>query len=550
MRKFTRILTMASALLMTVTAVASFPTGSVGNTTAVYAFTALGSGTATNTDGATPIGTLVQDANGNLYGTTQTGGANGNGTIFEVTTSGTFTRLYTFGATTGNTDGAQPYAGLTIDSSGNLYGVTAAGGANGNGVVFKVVLSGGSPSYSVLHTFGPSSGTSPNINADGAIPQGALLIGQDGNLYGTTTTGGSGGSGTVFVVTTTGAGFTTLYNFSAYTAAKVGASLTVYTNNDGAAPVAALIQDGAGNLWGTTEAGGSNGTGTVFKLTTAGALTTVHTFSAYTATASGTYVNTDGSGPIGALVIGSDGSVYGTTYQGGTHGYGSIFLINGNGFTTVWSFTGNADGAQPTAGLVEGSDGNLYGTVGIGGLNTEGTVYSIPLGGGTPTTQYAFLGGIDGANPASALLIPQGTAFGTFYGVTYHGGANGEGGVFKLQLGAAPPPTVSVASGSYATSQTVTITDAAPGVTIYYTTNGSTPTTSSSVYKSPITVANSLSLQIIASGGGYATSPITTASYTITATTTNTGSGGGAFDLLSLAGLGLIATLRLARRRT
>jgi uncharacterized repeat protein (TIGR03803 family) len=550
MRKTSRFLTLLTALLISVTAFASFPTGSVGNVTPIYAFTAFNAGSTSNTDGANPIGALVQDAQGNLYGTTQTGGSNGNGTIFEISSAGSFTVLHNFGPTTGNTDGAQPYAGLTIDANGTLYGVAATGGANGNGVVFKLVISGGTPQYSVLHTFAALTSSNPNINPDGAIPQGALLIGLDGSLYGTTTTGGSGGAGTVFSITTAGSNFTTLHHFGRYTAATVGSSLTVYENSDGAAPVGALVQDAGGTLWGTTQAGGTNGTGTVFAITTAGALTTIHTFGAYTVTSSGADVNSDGAGPTAALLIGSDNAIYGTTYAGGTAGYGAIFRISaGTGaLTTLWSFTGNVDGGLPTAGLVQGSDSNLYGTTGIGGANTNGTVYSLPLGGGSVTTQYAFEGGFDGANPASNLLIAQGVAFGTFYGVAYHAGANGNGTVFKLQLGAAPPPTVSVASGSYPAAQTVTITDTAPGVTIYYTTNGAVPTTSSAVYTAPISVANSLSLQIIASGGGYATSPVTTATYTITATT-GSSSGGGAFDLLGLAGLGSLALLRLFRKK-
>jgi uncharacterized repeat protein (TIGR03803 family) len=234
-----------------------------------------------------------------------------------------------------------------------------------------------------------------------------LVQGSDGNFYGTTQVGGTNGSGTVFKITPSGA-LTTLHSFD-------GA--------DGSNPAAVLMQASDGNLYGTTEAGGANGNyGTVFKITPAGTLTTLHSFG-----------GADGWEPAAGLVQASDGNFYGTTYIGGANGnYGTVFKITPTGtLTTLYSFcsqSGCADGALPRAGLVQASDGDFYGTTAFGGANYyEGTVFKITPNG-TLTTLHSF-DGADGGDPNALVQASDGN----FYGTTVLGGANGDNGtVFRL----------------------------------------------------------------------------------------------------------------------
>src|ERR1035441_3242657 len=297
------------------------------------------------TDGAAPYAGLVQATDGNLYGTTTYYGANDVGTVFKITTSGTLTTLHSFD----NTDGASPYAGLVQANDGNLYGTAKAGGANGYGTVFKITTSG---TLTTLHSFD---------NTDGAYPYAGLVQATDGNLYGTTYEGGANGYGTVFKITTSGT-LTTLHSFD-------------YT--DGASPYAGLIQATDGKLYGTTYEGGANVlNGTVFKITTSGTLTTLHNFCSLSGC-------TDGASPYAGLVQATDGNLYGTTYLGGANGYGTLFKITTSGtLTTLHSFCplyGCPDGASLYAGLVQATNGDFYGTTTNGGSDF-GTVFSLSMG--------------------------------------------------------------------------------------------------------------------------------------------------------------------------
>jgi len=231
----------------------------------------------------------MQASDGNLYGTTTKGGANSNaGTVYKITTAGAETVMWSFG---GSGDGVNPYASPIQASDGNLYGTTYGGGANGAGTVFKITTAG---AETVLWSFGGSG--------DGALPDSGLMQASDGNLYGTTTSGGTNGAGTVFKITTAGAE-TVLWSFGG--------------SGDGAKPYGGLIQASDGNLYGTTYGGGANGAGTVFKITTTGAETVLWSFGG-----SGDGVNLDG-----ALMQASDGNLYGTTYGGGANGAGTVFNI-------------------------------------------------------------------------------------------------------------------------------------------------------------------------------------------------------------------------------
>ncbi len=336
-------------------------------------------------DGQNPQGTLIQGTDGNLYGTTSQGGANGWGTVFRMTLAGALTTLHSFEGS----DGQNPYAGLVQGTDGDFYGTTSSGGASDVGTVFKITTVG---ALTTLYSFAGS---------DGAYPQARLVQGTDGNLYGTTSQGGAGGNGTVFKITTAGA-FANLHSFA---------------GGEGQNPYAGLVQATDGNLYGTTSSGGTNSNGTVFRITTAGVLTTLHSF-AFLA---------DGAFPYAGLLHGTDGNLYGTTSQGGAGGNGTVFKITTAGaLTTLYSFAWSV-GASPTADLAQGSDGDFYGTTSQGGATGNGTVFKITPAGAL-TTLHSFAGS-DGESPYAGLV--QGTD-GNFYGTTIYGGTSSIGTVFKI----------------------------------------------------------------------------------------------------------------------
>jgi len=349
-------------------------------------------------DGANPNG-LVVATNGYLYGTANWGGVNGSGTLFRVSTNGALTTLHAF---TGGNDGYSPKAGLTKGADGNLYGTAWAGGANNSGTIFRMSLNG---ALTTLHAFNGAN--------DGDSPLAGLVQAADGNFYGTASSGGSSGGGTVFKVTPNGA-LTTLHSF-------VGA--------DGSDPVTGLVQAKDGNLYGTTKRGGANDyDGTVFKISTSGALTTLFDFK-----------GTNSFSPRGGLVQGSDGNLYGTTFNGGAHGRGTVFRIAPEGvLTTIHSFNGSGDGQWPAAAVFEGQDGYFYGTTSYGGTYGDGTVFRMSPNG--QLTSLLYFDGFIGANPAAPLVM---ATDGSFYGTTINGGANGDGTVFRLTV---PALSLNIAS--------------------------------------------------------------------------------------------------------
>jgi len=342
-------------------------------------------------------------------------------------------------------DGRGPYAGL-IDVGGTLYGTTFAGGASDQGTVFKVTKEGVA---TVLHSFGSGG--------DGLFPF-AALIKVGGTLYSTTHNGGSvgscrGGCGTVFSITTEGVE-TVLHSFGSENndglgsyAGLIDVDGTLYGTtqgggtascscgtvfkittkgietvlhsfkggSDGAYPQAGLINVG-GTLYGTTIDGGAHNGGMVFKITTAGVETVLHSFGH----------GRDGSVPQAGL-INVGGTLYGTTQYGGSHEAGTVFSITTAGAETVLhSFGKGSDGSQPGAGLID-VGGTLYGTTEKGGAHEAGTVFGITTAG-VETVLYSFKGGSDGANPQAGLI----NVGSTLYGTTVNGGASGYGTVFKV----------------------------------------------------------------------------------------------------------------------
>ena len=362
---------------------------------------------------------LIQATDGNFYGTTNGGGAYYiYGTIFKMTPSGTLTTLYSFCPQPEPycADGASPDAGLLQATDGNFYGITAQGGTRNNaGTVFKITPSG---TVTTLYSFCPQY---PCI--DGDTPGGGLMQATDGNLYGAAGMGGVYNNGTLFKITPSGT-LTTLYNFCPQ-----------YNCAGGASPNGPLLQGSDGNLYGTTYQGGlSILYGTVFKVTLAGALTKLYDFCSQPNC-------TDGSNPNGGLVQATDGNFYGTTSAGGASGGGTVFRISPSGvLTTLYSFCyppNCPDGSGPGGGLVQATDGNFYGTSGIGGgAQNDGTVFKLTPAG-TLTTLHSF-DETDGARPMGGLL--QATD-GNLYGTTSSGGPYpGDGTVFRLSAALSPNP--------------------------------------------------------------------------------------------------------------
>jgi uncharacterized repeat protein (TIGR03803 family) len=372
--------------------------------------------------GAYPRGGVIMDGNGNLYGTTGRAGDWHDGTVFELAQgSGTITTLASF---TG-TNGQLPYSGLIMDSHGNLYGTTSAGGASsngkhvsGDGTVFE--LAKGSDTITTLASFNGTNGRAPTTG---------LLMDSRGNLYGTTFYGGASDDGTVFELASGSGTITTLVSFN---------------GTDGRNPDGALIMDSSGNLYGTTGAGAGSSDGTVFELVpSSGALTTLASFNL-----------TNGGGPEGALIMDAGGNLYGTTILGGAgggDGYGTVFeLVHGSStITTLASFNGN-NGAYPSAGLRMDSSGNLYGVTGFGGPGWnpqagqygDGTVFEVARDSGTITTLATFSG--SGSQGPIGPPIMDGS--GNLYGATV--GARGQDGtLFELAQGASTITTLASFNG-------------------------------------------------------------------------------------------------------
>jgi uncharacterized repeat protein (TIGR03803 family) len=364
----------------------------------------------TNGEGS-PAG-LIADPAGNLFGTTVRGGVNNLGTAFEVA-AGThaLSTLVNFGYTAGY----DVKAGLIADASGNLYGTAQEGGSDFNdiGTVFEIPA--GTHTLSTLATFN---------KGNGAFPAGGVIADAAGNFYGTTLQGGANGVGTVFKV-----------------AAGTHALLTLATFNtsNGGYPVGGLIADAAGNLYGTTNAGGANNDGTVFEISAGThALATLATFN-----------GNNGAQPHATLLADAAGNLYGTTFAGGASGYGTVFEIAAGtrALSTLATFN-SSNGANPEAGLIADADGNLYGTTQNGGAKNFGTVFEVAAG----TFEVSTLATFDfynGAYPVGYLLAD---AAGNLYGTTLADGPNGAGTVFELTntgfVTSAPEPTAQWLIGS------------------------------------------------------------------------------------------------------
>ena len=347
--------------------------GTVFTVTNAGAVTVLHSFDNATGDGSSPYGELVQGSDGRFYGTTVQGGdptygsgRSGEGTVYAITAAGAETVLYRFnGAALGT--GSFPYGGLVEGPDGKLYGTTSSGGTYSNGTIFSVTKDG---VLTTLHHFNYASG---GPGSEGEIPRTNLVLAPDGKMYGTTLTGGTNNRGTVFSITTAGV-YATVFTFGG--------------DNDYALYPNGLILGRDGKLYGTSEAGGTNGQGTVFSITTAGEYRTVHSF----------VYNDDGHAgviPKARLAQASDGRFYGTTFGGGVEIYdGTAFSITADGiFHELHRFNNAAgEGRNHETGLVQGSDGNLYGTCENGGAGgaESGVVFRLGLDLATGVSSSTF----------------------------------------------------------------------------------------------------------------------------------------------------------------
>ncbi len=460
-------------------------------------------------DGTFPSAGLIADSSGNLYGTTFNGGGSGCGFLgpgpgcgvaFKLSPDGTsYKVLHAFAG--GASDGGGP-GKLLADGSGNLYGTTFEGGGTGCGlggpppgpppgcgVVFKLSPEG---TYKVLHSFGgsPSDGASPsNLLADGS-----------GNLYGTTANGGASGRGVVFKLLPDGSSYKILHSFAG------GAS-------DGSAPIGALFADSNGNLYGTTLGGGGTtgcfgqGCGVVFKLSADGTYKVLHSF---------TGGASDGANPVANLIADSSGNLFGTTLGGGgstscgggaTSGCGVVFKLSpdGTSYKVLHFFTGGAsDGGLPLGNLIADNSGNLYGTTDLGGgigcAGGCGTVFKLAPDGTSYKVLHSFAGfPSDGANPITDLIADSS---GNLYGTTGGGGGADSGTVFKLTgTGFVTTPPCSSRDATLTNLHFITTGGLVTEVTFDF----SSPRTMSSIKRNSSTNISSLTPPSIVAGGHSAT---------------------------------------------
>ncbi|HZT41292.1 MAG TPA: choice-of-anchor tandem repeat GloVer-containing protein [Chthonomonadaceae bacterium] len=352
-----------------------------------------------STDGYYPSGTLIQGTDGMLYGTADYGGPNGYGTVFQISKDGTtFNVVHGFNYS----DGYYPWSGVTQGSDGKLYGTTVNGGSNGYGVVFQVSTDG--TIFNDLHSFNPST--------DGYNPYGGAILGSDGLVHGTTYYSHSGSAvnfGTLYTVDTAGSTYTTVFDFA-------------NGFHDGQYPEYGSLALGKdGNYYGTTYSGGLFNYGVLYKMTPAGKVTILHPFG-----------YSDGAGPEGSVTFDSKGNIYGTTWYGGSNGSGTLFEYSPstNTFTNLYSFSGTG-GADLTGGVVI-SGTSLYGTTYYGGQHGYGIVFRLNLPSATKPLTFQVLHSFsyaDGANPFGNLVLGSDK---NLYGTTVLGGTNGYGTVFKI----------------------------------------------------------------------------------------------------------------------
>ena len=431
-----------------------------------------------STNGGNPAGSLVQGPDGNLYGTTFGGGANMNcfgtgcGTFFKMSPSGTLTTLYNFCSQANCADGGSPSAALVLGTDGNFYGITELGGANGSGTVFAGTVFRITPGGTLTTLYNWCSQPNCADGSYGLFPESGppFVQASDGNFYGTTDSGGTFGAGTAFKLTPSGA-LTTLYTFCSQSGCA-----------DGDLPMGSLIQGSDGNFYGTTYFGGAYGYGTVYKITSSGTLTTLYSFCSQGGLGVCTdgalpivpLIQANDGKFYGSTSFG--GANVNSAYCAAESGScGTVFKITPSGtLTTLYNFCSQAnctDGASAGFGLVQATDGNFYGTTLQGGGNTScglpqfgivgcGTVFEM-----TPEGKLTTLHSFDSVFQWPLVLF-QATN-GTFYGTTAEGGAYSNCGgnglacgiAFSLAVGLGPFVKTVPTAGTVAQAVTILGTD-------------------------------------------------------------------------------------------
>ena len=340
---------------------------------------------------------MAQGRDGNLYGTTSTGGTSSVGVVFRITPAGAFSVLHNFDKTHGST----PVGGLVLGTDGNFYGTTELGGTHGYGNIFKITPAG---VLTVIYSF--------TGNADGGLTVAPLIVGMDGNFYGTTY------PGVAFKVSSAGV-------FKV-----IGKIPTV--------SYAPLLQADDGAFYGTTQFGGTHSAGTIYKIVGT-KITTLYSFD-----------GPHGAYPIGGLVQGANGTLYGTTTSGGSGNAGVIFSITTTGTLTVLvNFDPKTplNGYQADAGLIAGSDGNLYGATVWGGTGLYGTIFEMSTGG-----TYAVLNNFNAPTGAGPYSTPMEHTSGVIFGMTARGGTPGKGVVYSFDNGIAPFALLNIRGGAVGNS--------------------------------------------------------------------------------------------------
>lgn len=399
--------------------------------------------------GSVPSGGVVKGDDGALYGTGTSNSIVSGGVVYRSTLDGLSVKtLHQF---QGAEEGSAPKAGLVIGSDGLLYGSTRLGAAResfSTGTTYRLATDGSG--FTILHRFeawATRNSHGDPINTDGAYPDATLIEGSDGDLYGVTTAGGANGTGVVFRQSRDGSSFTVLHEF-AHTDSPASDSLV--KNDDGAAPEASLLQATDGYLYGTASTGGPNGRGTIFRLHTDGSgFEVVHVFSDLTGSPG---TNVDGALPLSGLIDGQDGLLYGVANVGGAIGYGTIYSLDPNSpdpnpdpsypdlrlVTTIHDFDTKL-GAFPVGALLLGLDGKLYGTTQGGGTDTSdnattlGTIFVVARDGTGFARLFSF-DGKDGSAPNSPLLQIDADSFA---GTTPAGGRCSQGTVYRFSLSGA-----------------------------------------------------------------------------------------------------------------
>jgi uncharacterized delta-60 repeat protein len=360
---------------------------------------------------------LTPGTDGNLYGTTEQGGTNGIGVFFRASSTGAYTPLYPFSSASG----FEPFDGVTLGADGSFFGTAYAGGANGSGSLFRTTTNG---TLTTLASFDGSALTFPTARP---------VFGNDGNLYGTSPNGGAG-YGAIYRATTNG----------------VLSTIATFGNTNGASPQCRLLLAPDGSFYGTTWQGGSSSNGTVFRVTTNGVLSSLVSFSG----TNGAFL---GAQPNAVLALGPDGRLYGTTYQGGLYGRGTVFRVSTNGTFASLVSLNVTNGAFPYgygAGLNWGNDGNFYGATFNGGTLNSGTLFKFNTNG-VLTTLCTFAG-TNGSSPMSSPML---ASDGALYGTTYSGGFNrGVIYVFRYPLAITNQPQSQTNSSGTTASFMVTAT--------------------------------------------------------------------------------------------